>query len=567
MGLFDWLRKSDSAAAPAVEEGAAQLDPARPLGELGERFVDEGQIAKGGMGSVRRIFNQNLLRREAMKVLDPGIASDQNEVLRFLEEAQISGQLEHPNIPAVHEVGELEGMHFFTMKLVKGQTLEQYLLNPKFTIADEVRLFDVLQVLVKVCDAIAFAHSRGVIHCDLKPPNVMIGRHGQVYVMDWGIARIKGATRKRRTDTGADLVQTAGRDPNHDEGRVMGTLGYMPPEQAHGLLDQLDERSDIFALGGLLYRVLTGRAPHVAATPEVTWEAAKVCEISEPQAAADSAKRGWTVPARLAQIAMKALEPDKDLRYQSVHDLKADLEEFQRGTGRYPTRVYGPGERVIKEGDFGDTAYVIKRGKARAFRLDEGVPKTLRQMGPGDVFGETAILTEQPRSASVEALDELEVVIVSRDVLQKEMGQTHWIGPILKALAERFRDVDLRLQRESHSPEGQVREAALRYFAFNGAPGDGGTRTVSWTALRRHLKQSLRLGDMQVMALVGAVKGLKINDKADQALLLADARPPSSTSIPAVPQPPPPEEPAPEFGATEMLTPEAMAELTGDKPK
>lgn len=573
MGLFDWLKKTDGGGPAAAhdEEGRARLDAARPRGELGERFVDEGQVAKGGMGSVRRVFNRNLLRKEAMKVLDPGMAQDENEVLRFLEEAQITGQLEHPNIPAVHEVGELEGLHFFTMKLVKGQTLEQYLLNPRFTIADEVRLFDVLQVLIKACDAIAFAHSRGVIHCDLKPPNVMIGRHGQVYVMDWGIARIKGATRKRKMDTGADLVRTAGRDPDADKGRVMGTLGYMPPEQAHGHLDQLDERSDVFALGALLYRILTGRAPHLAPTPEETWELAKSCEVPEPVSVVTDAARRAAIPPRLAQIAMKALQGDKDLRYQTVHQLKADLEDFIRGTGRFPTQTFEAGQLVIREGAPGDAAYVITAGKARAFRSENGAKRTLRQMGPGDVFGETAILTEQPRTASVEAVEPLTVVVVSRDALQKEVGQTHLIGQILKALAERFRDVDLRLQREEHSPEGQVREAVLRYVAFNGQPGEQGARTVPWTPLRRHLKQTLKLGDLQVMALVTSVKGLRIDDRADLAVLMPDgARPPSQTAAPQVPAarpasrpsmpavPAEPDAPAEEFGSTEMISPEAL---------
>ena len=203
MGIFGWLGKKpgEDPAGEANQGPIAQVESAVPLTQVEDRFIDKGQLAKGGMGVVRRVFNRSLLRHEAMKVLDPAVAADPNEVLRFLEEAQIAGQLEHPNIPPVHEVGVThEGDHFFTMKLVQGKTLEDMLTSPDFSLAREEHLFEVLQILIKVCDGIAFAHSRGVIHCDLKPANVMVGRFGQVFVMDWGISRLKSGNRRSRTE-------------------------------------------------------------------------------------------------------------------------------------------------------------------------------------------------------------------------------------------------------------------------------------------------------------------------------------------------------------------------------
>ena len=551
MGLFDWLNKKPGdagAAAPDDPDDAdsAQVDAGQRRVDGEGRYVDEGQIARGGMGSIRRVFNHNLLRREAMKCLDPKVAEDENELLRFIEEAQITAQLDHPNIPAVHDLGQrADGQHFFNMKLVRGKTLEQMLNNARFKVNDDEQLFAILQVFIKVCDAIAFAHSRNVIHCDLKPPNIMVGRFGQVYVMDWGIARVKGADRKVRGDTGAELIQTAGRDRNLDDGRVMGTLGYMPPEQAQGEVDQIDERSDVFALGALLYRILTGRAPHVGQTPEETWELAKACQILPPQEMVERMGSALKLSQRLCQITSKALEADKELRYQSVAELQKDVEEYLRGAGRYPTATFPAGTLVIRQGDEGDSAYVITSGRARVFRSDEsGVAKTIRQLGPGEVFGETAILTSSPRSASIEAIEDLQCVVVARDALERELGQTFWVGHILKALAGRFKDIDQRMEAEGKKLEPIVHDLVLRFVAFNGQPRDDGARVVGWTALRRHVRSTLKLGDLQAMALCAGVRGLHVDNTKDEAALVAEvpsARPGSGSlpAIPAAPKPPP----------------------------
>jgi CRP-like cAMP-binding protein/tRNA A-37 threonylcarbamoyl transferase component Bud32 len=540
MGLFDFLKRPETGVAPALEvdDEISAVSAAEPQSELDERFTDEGQIARGGMGTIRRVVNRNLLRREAMKVLDPRFAHKPDEIRRFLEEAQITGQLDHPNIPAVHEVGEDEsGAHFFTMKLVRGQTLEQRLTTENFDIHDEGQQFEVLQIFIKVCEAIGFAHSRGVVHCDLKPANVMIGSFGQVFVMDWGIARVGKQARMRVEDTGAELVRTAsGRDHSKDQGKVMGTLAFMSPEQAHGHIDEIDERSDVFALGALLYRILTGRAPHAAKTPEETWALAKQGEVADPQAVVGPGKK--PLPPRLCRVAMKAVRHDKDRRYPTVAALQKELEEYVRGAGRYPMQVFAPGERIITEGERGDQAYVVVKGQARVFREEPGGHRTLRHLGEGEVFGEAAILTDRPRTASVEATEELTVVRVSREGLEREMGQTFWVGHILKALAARFRDVDERLERQLHSRENLVAEKVLRYVAFHGSAVDANTRSVKLSELLRHLKRELKLGQMEAVALCSGVKGLRVNERADEAMLVQDeaVRPPTGATPAVMPR-------------------------------
>ncbi|MFN7132905.1 MAG: serine/threonine-protein kinase [Myxococcales bacterium] len=274
-GLMYWLNRPIGevfAHATGAAEDKARIAPAPEkhagggAGSLADRLVDEGEIGRGGMGQVHRVYDKTLMRRVAMKILDPRRLQKQSQLQRFAEEAQITGQLDHPNIPPVHEFGvDEEGTHYFTMKLVKGRTLDDILADPSFSPANEKELFSVLQIFVKVCQAISFAHSRGVIHCDLKPSNVMVGSHGQVYVMDWGIARIVGRARPsgadeawvevRRTERAADEEE----EGNSDQAKIVGTLQYMSPEQAQGRTQDIDESTDVFCLGAMLYKILTGR--------------------------------------------------------------------------------------------------------------------------------------------------------------------------------------------------------------------------------------------------------------------------------------------------------------------
>ena len=232
-------------------------------------FVKE--LARGGMGTVYLAEDRKLNRQVAIKVLNaPDVTSDLRE--RMVREAQIIAGLEHPGIVPVHDVGTLpDGRIFYAMKFVRGSRLDEYVSRgaPQ---RDRLRKFQA------VCDAVAFAHAHGVIHRDLKPQNIMIGSFGEVLVLDWGVAKI-------RDDAHSSVAyQTM-------EGTVIGTRHYMSPEQARGEIDQLDERSDIYALGAVLYFLL------------------------HDQPLSKAAKA----------ICMKAMAPEKENRYSSASDLSADI--------------------------------------------------------------------------------------------------------------------------------------------------------------------------------------------------------------------------------------------------
>ncbi len=312
-----------SAAAPATP---GELLPSRLVGGR-YRILDE--IGRGGMGRVFRALDVDLGREVALKVVDlePGAADDAARrayLERFLSEAQVTAQLEHPAIVPLHDIGiDRTGQLYYTMKRVEGRTLEaciaEWHAGPG---RPRVPLPELLRVVLQICDALALAHARGVVHRDLKPSNVMLGRFGEVHVMDWGLAKLLG-TREANAgdgDGGRERAESSTRI-----GQVLGTPSHMAPEQARADAN-LDARADVYGVGAILCHALTGAPPNRKA----------------PGAAA------WTgVPVELAAVCRKALEPERERRYPSAAELAADLRAFlemRRGSAWRD----GPWRRTVK---------------------------------------------------------------------------------------------------------------------------------------------------------------------------------------------------------------------------
>jgi serine/threonine-protein kinase len=431
-------------------------------------------IAVGGSSVVVRAFDKDILRDVAIKILDPALTNDGSEVDRFAEEARINGQLEHPSIVPIYELGvDQLGRQFLCMKLVRGVTLEETILRLGERRLDPMHLAELLQVFVKVCDAVSFAHSRGVLHRDLKPRNIMVSDFGQVYVLDWGIARLrpKGADPKSlRVRISAADVERSGLD---SPGSLVGTAYYMAPEQLRGKHDELDERVDVFSLGATLYQILTGQPP---LTPEIVraiWLNKDAPAVTPPEKLAS----GGNVPPELSRITAKAIAHDPRERYASVADLKRDVEAFQRGAWDLPRVRLPAGTVIMQEGEPGDSAHVVVEGRCVAYRGSVGSEVILRVMGPGEVFGETAVFSHKPRSASVKAATDVVLLVVTGEVLSKALGLNSWMGAFVKALADRFREADQRV-RELHAALAErFRETAERLLEAEERGGvAGGTQ-------------------------------------------------------------------------------------------
>jgi len=279
----------------------------------GTRYRLLERLARGGMGVVYAAQDENLQRRVALKVLDlPEAAGQAGDLAtRLIREARVLARLEHPGIVPVHDVGTLaDGRVFYTMKFVEGQRLDKFL-ETVASAPDRLRLF------LRICDAVAFAHARHVLHRDLKPANIMVGPFGEVLVMDWGLAKILpeataeplSAVDPDATLFAPDSSSAHGNDSTKSSvitghGTVMGTPGYMSPEQARGEVASLDARSDIFSLGALLRFMLSQPATGSAAP---------------------------RLDRSLAAICAKAAAENRDARYGDVQQLSLDVSRYLDG--------------------------------------------------------------------------------------------------------------------------------------------------------------------------------------------------------------------------------------------
>ncbi len=321
------------------------------------RHVEGQVLGQGGMGIVLEVRDADLKRPLALKRLHPKRAEQadgdlgRHYLARFLQEAQVTGQLAHPGIPPVHELSVDENGPFFTMPVIRGQNLDEVFAKAR-TGADGWSIARALGVLLKVCEAMSFAHAKRVVHRDLKPDNVRIGRFGEVYVMDWGLARVIGRDEidlVRWSKTGPlSSVHTDRGDSDGDanavlqtlDGDVLGTPYYMPPEQARGELERVGPRTDVYAVGGMLYLLLTGRAPYQPAEGRISPRTVLAAVLHGPPPTVASIAP--TADPDLVAVCEKAMSREIDGRYATMEELASDLQAW---IDRRPIRASAPSVR------------------------------------------------------------------------------------------------------------------------------------------------------------------------------------------------------------------------------
>jgi serine/threonine-protein kinase len=394
-----------------------------------DRFEFRGEIACGGMGSIYDVVDRTLRRRLAMKVLHPLMAGSAAELNTFVREARRTAKLEHPSIVPVHDLfaDQASESASFVMKFVEGETLSAWIQREGTAGGIRGRTLErALQIITKVCDAVEFAHSRDVLHLDLKPDNVMIGEHGEVYLMDWGIS--------------VDCERNAeGRlVPRLERPGARGTLSHMAPEQLDMRLSRVDERADIYGLGGLLYEVLTGRAPFVPTGAPEDLLRLREHRVPAPEDVAPS----HALPPGLVAIAMRCLAFERDERYPSVGALKVDLESFLRGGGWFQTKAFAASEDLVREGEKGDAAYILVEGECDIIKGHGEHARVVGRIGAGEITGETALLATGTRTATVRAVTFVRVLVVTRETLERELEGRGWLETLVRALARRFAEAD-----------------------------------------------------------------------------------------------------------------------------
>lgn len=426
--------EADDASRTQLLRDLNREDPQRP------RYAIAGEFARGGMAAILRARDKCLRRTLAMKVLldDPLNAArggprypDQRTLARFLEEAQITGQLDHPGIPSVHELGiDSQGRVFFTMPLIKGQNLSEIYALVRAG-SEGWALPRAVACLQRVCETVAYAHSRGVVHRDLKPSNVMVGRFGETYVMDWGLALVHGRgkeLRDQKPDAAWSSIRTVRGELDGEgvdaplitlDGHVVGTPAYMAPEQARGEAGAVGPRSDVHSIGAMLYELLAGHVPYVPSGARLSARTVLARVLEGPPAPLQPSKDR---PDELLAICAKAMARAPENRYASASELGNDLRAWLEG-------------RVVQAHATGTWAELRKWvGRNRA--LSAAIVLLVAALAVG--LGVTVVLGGRARSAAAALAAELRANNIERGRLFAASGDLDRAERLL--WAEHLRD-------------------------------------------------------------------------------------------------------------------------------
>ncbi len=408
------------------------------------RYSVERELGRGAMGVIHIAVDRDLNRVTAMKVITPQIIDMEKRFNAFVTEARLTAQLEHPNIVPIHHIGMNQdtGLPFYTMKLVEGEPLHEIIDKIDDEIPEYIQKYDrhmLLDIFRSVCHAVAYAHSKGVIHRDIKPENIMVGQFGEVLLMDWGLAK----TLDSEAGHSADSHFYGQQSPDQDgmktlDGTIKGSPAYIAPEQAFGDVDEVDFKTDIFLLGSTLYHMFTHCPPYEAEDIMEIISKAETCDFPPPR----NRNPKCLIPLALERIILKAMAPLKENRYANAEALIEDIGAFITGRRVSGRKVFSPGQDLIRAGERTKESYVIFNGQVEVHREVNGKRITVATVGPGEIIGEMAGITETASSADVTALETTDTLVITHELMKEELQKLPpWLEHIIFSMTKRVRSL------------------------------------------------------------------------------------------------------------------------------
>lgn len=396
-----------------------------------ERYHPVSPLGEGSYSHVMSCFDTRLNRRVAKKTLvkdhrDPVVLET------FVREAMLLGYLEHPGVASVHDVFlDTLGRLSYTMNVIEGTSVSE-VMDDATAKKIPIPPGRCLRILARIAETMAYAHDQGVIHLDLKGENVMLGRYGEVLIVDWGAARLFD------TSSYEKFLKLLGeshrlREITDYQTDLVGTVPYMSPEQTTGSREELGPGSDIFSAGVLFYAMLAGEFPFPAS------DIMTYCQMLQDHQPTPLSKVRHDIPRRLSDICDRMLARNEGERYTSFHEVSQDLDEITDFNEGFPIRSYAPGESIFTQGDQGDHAVRILEGRVEVVAEADGKVQPLSVRGPGEIIGELAIFTGGKRTASVMALEQTRVSFLHRDEIAEELAKVNpWVSGMLDGLSRSF---------------------------------------------------------------------------------------------------------------------------------